>query len=244
MNFFLKKLNNFKNSEMFFPTWISIFINPFYFARKNLNDAIKKNSSILSGSLVDIGCGVKPYESLFLNVKNYIGLEYDNIRSRELGKADFFYKGNLFPFNDNNFDSALCNQVLEHVFTPKEFLKEINRVLKPEGILLLTIPFIWDEHEQPHDFARYSSFGASYLLEEAGFEIIKHEKLCTNFSVISQIINGYIFKVSQKLPRLLRAFITILIIAPVNIFGVILSKIIPANEDIFLDQLLICKKYK
>ena len=155
-----------------------------------------------------------------------------------------FYVGNKFPFEQSIFDSVLCSQVLEHVFTPIDFLNEINRVMKDGGTLLLTVPFVWDEHEQPYDFARYSSFGLKYMLEETGFEILEHEKLCDNLSVVAQIINIYVFKISQNLPRFFRSIITLLIIAPTNIIGIIMSKIIPANKDLFLDQIVVCKKKK
>ena len=42
--------------------------------------------------------------------------------------ADFFYDGNKFPFDDNDFDSVVLNQVFEHVFNPDDFLEEVNRV--------------------------------------------------------------------------------------------------------------------
>ena len=58
----------------------------------------------------------------------------------------------------------MCNQVLEHVFNPDDFVREIARVLKPGGALLLTVPFVWNEHEQPYDYARYSSFGLRAFL--------------------------------------------------------------------------------
>ena len=71
----------------------------------------------------------------------------------------------------------LCNQVLEHVFNPQEFLGELGRVLARGGRLLLTVPFVWDEHEQPFDYARYSSFGLKALLEQHGFRVLQHRKL-------------------------------------------------------------------
>jgi SAM-dependent methyltransferase len=55
--------------------------------------------------------------------------------------------------------------VLEAIFEPKCFLKELTRVLKPGGYALFTVPFIWDEHDQPNDFARYSSFALSTYLK-------------------------------------------------------------------------------
>ena len=167
----IDKLKSLYTRQFFSPGWIGIFVNPFYFARAGLRDAMVEFSPGLSGSLLDIGCGSKPYRSLF-NVDAYIGLDIDSENSRKRGVADQLYDGGEFPFPNDFFDSALCNQVLEHVFNPDEFLSEIKRVLKPRGKLLLTVPFVWDEHEQPYDFARYSSFGLRALLVKQGFKII------------------------------------------------------------------------
>ena len=133
-------------------------------------------SSKLKGRLLDVGCGSKPYQELFA-VDDYIGLDIDNEAMRNRKIADYFYDGTTFPFNDNEYDSVLCNQVLEHVFNPDEFLSEIKRVLKPGGRLLLTVPFVWDEHEQPHDYARYSSFGLKALIDKNGFNVIEYKKI-------------------------------------------------------------------
>lgn len=61
-------------------------------------------------------------------------------------------------------------------------------------MLLITVPFVWDEHEQPHDFARYTSFGLRHLLEKSGFEIIEHRKSVCDIRVVFQLLNGYIYK--------------------------------------------------
>ena len=118
--------------QMFFPGWIGIFVNPFYFARAGLRDAMTALAPKLTGRLLDVGCGTKPYRSLFA-VDAYIGLDIDSDASRRRGIADHLYDGKAFPFADGSFDSILCNQVLEHVFNPDEFLGEIARVLKPGG---------------------------------------------------------------------------------------------------------------
>lgn len=226
---------------MFFPGWLGIFINPFYFARKYLSAAMINLSSEISGALLDVGCGTKPYRNIF-NVKSYIGLDIDSSITRKRGIADDLYDGNKFPYANDAFDSILCNQVLEHVFNPNEFLQEINRVLRIGGKLLLTIPFVWDEHEQPYDYARYSSFGLSALLVKNGFVIQQHKKLGADASILFQLANAYLYKITQHWPRLAQLLFTATVMALINIIGVIAGKVLPGNPDLFLDHVVLAEK--
>jgi SAM-dependent methyltransferase len=226
---------------MFLPEWPGIFVNPFYIARSGLFDAICKYAPDLSGRLLDVGCGSKPYRTLF-SVDEYVGLDIDSDIARDSNNADYYYDGNAFPFDDAAFDSVVCNQVLEHVFNPDAFLQEINRVLKPEGKLLLTVPFVWDEHEQPYDYARYSSFGLRALLEKNRFEVIVYKKIGGDASVIFQLINAYLYKITINLPRTIRELITVFIMGLFNIMGIVSAKFLPKNTDLFLDQIVIAKK--
>lgn len=228
--------------QNFHPTWLGVFINPFYFARSHLDKAIQTFAPSLNGKLLDVGCGSKPYKKHFTSIESYICLEIDSERARKSNVADFYYDGNHFPFAEKTFDFLLCNQVLEHVFTPDVFLQEINRVLKPNGKLLLTVPFVWDEHEQPFDYARYSSFGLQFLLEKAGFEILEHRKLGADATVLFQLINAYLFKITLSWSKYPRFLFTITIMASVNLIGIALGKILPNNPDLFLDHIVLAKK--
>ena len=174
-------------------------------------------------------------------IRDSIGLEYDTGIDRDKKKADYYYDGKVFPFNDGEFDSAVTNQVLEHIFSPDEFLSEINRVLKTDGKLLLTVPFVWDEHEQPYDYARYSSFGLKSLLNKNGFEIIESRKSVNDFRVIAQLFNAYVYKITRK-NFVLKNLSLILIIVPVTIIGTLFSKILPINNDLYLDNIVLAKK--
>jgi SAM-dependent methyltransferase len=228
-------------AAQFHPKILGIFVNPFYIARRGLAKNIKDLGTEIKGRTLDVGCGTKPYQKFF-DSSEYIGLEYDTGIDSEKKQADFYYDGKTFPFDEKEFDSAVTNQVLEHIFTPKEFLKEINRILKPEGKLLLTVPFVWDEHEQPFDYARYSSFGLKSLLEESGFEIISHKKSVNNISVLFQMLNGYIYKQAYKKPKLIKQIITLLLMSPVNLIGITAGKIFPKNNDLYLDNIVLAKK--
>lgn len=227
--------------QMFFPDWIGIFVNPFYFARAGLRDAMVEFAPTLSGKLLDVGCGSKPYRSLF-TVDGYIGLDIDSETTRQRGLADQLYDGGEFPFPDGSFDSVLCNQVLEHVFNPDDFLGEIARVLKPGGKLLLTVPFVWDEHEQPFDYARYSSFGLRALLEKQGFKLLSHNKLGADPSILFQLANAYLFKISQGWPRFAHLLLTVTVMAFFNLVGLLVRRLLPGNPDLFLDHVVLVEK--
>ncbi|MCQ8117282.1 class I SAM-dependent methyltransferase [Methylomonas rosea] len=236
-------LKSYYSTQMYMPGWLGIFVNPFYFARLGLYQAIKELSSKLGGEILDVGCGTKPYKQLF-NFSAYTGLDIDSTCSRSRGIADYLYDGKRFPFDDASFDAVLCNQVFEHVFNPDEFLEQINRVLKPNGRLLLTVPFVWDEHEQPYDFARYSSFGLRALLETHGFKIIEHRKTCADVSVLFQLMNAFIFKIIQPLSKICRLLLTVTVMALINLSGIFVSRLLPANPDLFLDNIVLAEKIR
>ena len=223
----------------FHPTLFGLLVNPFYFARKGLRDNIAQFSNNIKGSVLDVGCGQKPYEKLF-NCEQYIGLEVDSNNT----KADVHYDGKVFPFKNKTFDNIISNQVFEHVFGPRQFLGEINRVLKDNGHLLLTVPFVWDEHEQPYDFGRYTSFGLKHILHAHGFEVRESRKTSNDVTLIFQLINDYIYKKVVGKNKIFNQFKILLLMAPFNIIGFILSFILPKNDDLYLDNIVLAKKVK
>ena len=189
-------LKRYYRQQLSRPGLIGLFVNPFYFARRGLLQAVRDLSHAVRGRVLDVGCGSRPYESLF-EVSKYVGLELDIPENRAADNADVYYDGLTFPFESNSFDAVVCNQVLEHVFEPDTFILEIARVLTSDGKLLLTVPFVWDEHEQPRDFCRYSSFGLTALLERNGFEVIELRKTMGDVRTIFQMLNAYLFKKTQ-----------------------------------------------
>ncbi|HLY96658.1 MAG TPA: class I SAM-dependent methyltransferase, partial [Sideroxyarcus sp.] len=146
------------------------------------------------------------------------------------------------PFQSREFDGIICNQVLEHVFEPDRFLQEMHRVLKPGGQLLLTVPFVWDEHEQPWDYARYSSFGLRSLLERNGFEVVVQEKTNADVRALFQLVNAYLYKVLWTRWSTLNLLICAIVMAPFNILGALLHRLLPPNNDLYLDQVVLARK--
>ncbi len=237
----LSGLRVFLRNQQFRPSLIGVFFNPFFLARRALWREVSSASHFLSGPMLDVGCGTKPYRSLFMT-ENYIGLDLDTETTRKLGVADALYDGDQFPFDDGQFNAVLCNQVLEHVFNPVQFLGELQRVLTVGGRLLITVPFVWDEHEQPYDYARYSSFGLKHLLEQSGFTVLAHRKLLADMSVLFQLLNAYLFKTTRSKSTFINRLVTAVLLAPISLVGLVLGACMPKNEDLFLDQLVVAER--
>lgn len=237
----LERLKSIYKRQQFQPAWWAIFINPFFLARRRLFERIRLLSNQMMGNVLDVGCGTAPYRDLFA-VQNYVGLDIDSPEARARGVADLYYDGRVFPLEAERFGSVLCNQVLEHVFNPDEFLQEIARVLQPHGRLLLTVPFVWDEHEQPWDYARYSSFGLRSVLERNGFKLIEQHKLLDDASILFQLAILYCLKVVRPRGAVPTLVFSIFVSAPLSIFGLAIGKLLPRNPDLFLDQVVLAER--
>jgi SAM-dependent methyltransferase len=223
---------------------LGFFYNPFYLTRRALHKKIRSYSGYINGNVLDIGCGSKPYKSFF-NYSEYTGIDTDtsgHVHKKE--EIDIFFDGKKIPFKNENFDSAVCFEVIEHVFTPAELLSEINRVLKKESHFLVTLPFSWDEHEQPFDYARYSSFGITHLLESNGFLVIEKTKSLNDIRAVFQILICYMFKSLRFFHRwLLLSLITgFIFYFPLNLLAQVLFYITPKNNDFYIDNIILAKK--
>lgn len=141
-----------------------------YVVRSAILQALKACLPGLSGTLLDIGCGCKPYEPLVLSppgrVTRYIGLD---LKQSGCEPPDLEWDGVTIPLDDCAVDCAMATEVLEHCPEPGGVLAEACRVLKPGGVLFLTVPFLWPPHCVPYDEYRYTPFSLERHLCKAGF---------------------------------------------------------------------------
>ena len=224
---------------------MSVFINPFYLIRKSLFKSIRKLAPKLSGKLLDFGCGSKPYKNLFVNTSEYIGLDIENDgHSHEKEDVDVYYVGKKVPFDDSSFDSVFCSEVLEHVFNLDEILLEIKRVLKKDGQALFTLPFAWNEHEIPNDFARYTSFGIKHILEKYDFEIIHFEKTSHFSVVVFQLFAEYMRGLLFTKNKYVNIIINLIFIFPITLLGIIVSIILPKDKKMYFNNVVLVKNKK
>lgn len=228
--------------EKFFPGVIGFFINYNFLIRKNLKNSIEKNANQLTGTLLDFGCGSKPYKILFSNVDKYVGVDL-KIEGREENHqyVDKFYDGNTIPYNNETFDSLLSTEVLEHVFNVDEVLKEINRVLKKGGKALITTPFMWEEHEMPYDFARYTTPALIHLYEKNGFKVINHNKSGSYVEVIFQFSLNYVKNI-LPVNKVVRQVFLLPFIFIFNFLGLFFGTLLPKERTAYFNNVFLLEK--
>ena len=238
----IKCLIDFYKRQLFLVNFASIFINPNYFSRKGLLKYIRKEAPHLSGRLLDFGSGRKPWRSLF-QVDEYIGMDIEESgHDHHDSEIDVYYDGHVIPFENESFDSVFASDVFEHLFNLDEILDELNRVLKSEGQMLITIPFAWNEHEVPYDFARYTSFGIQSILEKHGFEVVRLHKTTTGFETVCQSFNNFVIENIFPKNKALRTLLMIIITGPLTLLAVLLNYMLPNNKSWYLSIVLLARK--
>lgn len=220
-------------------------LHPYHIIRTKLYDAIQKHSGYLHGKILDIGCGSKPYQSLF-QYDAYIGVDFENPgHTHEQEQIDFFYDGKTLPFENESFDSALSTEVFEHVFNLEELLNELHRVLKKDACVLITCPFVWKEHELPHDYARYTLYALDHLLNKHGFVKVVAEKSGNFLDVIWQLqILFWYDKIHPRVKNILplRLLFKLLFVFLPNLSHKLFRWIARNDDQMYLNNILVYRK--
>jgi SAM-dependent methyltransferase len=140
------------------------------FSRENLNEFLAREIAALearpgSRRVLNIGAGgLLARRVSELRGRRVVQVDLDPARRPDV-VADVC---DLRCFEDASFDAVFLLEVLEHVATPDLAISELYRVLAPGGVLVLSTPFLFEIHEAPHDYYRFSEHGLRFLLR--GFD--------------------------------------------------------------------------
>jgi SAM-dependent methyltransferase len=165
--------------------------------KRLINSRVRTRLPALSGIVLDLGCGVRPFEQdIRIYAADYYGIDW----SQSLHGLYPDVIANLnhsLPIADGTIDHIVSFEVLEHLSEPTMMLAEAHRVLRTGGEITLSTPFQWWVHEAPWDYYRYTCHGIRYILERAGFKDIA-------IAPISGFWSMWVLKLNYQLARLVR----------------------------------------
>jgi len=123
------------------------------------------------GALIDVGCGDMPYRGLAsAQVERYDSLD---VECRVSGVTYLGDAQDMRMIDNDTYDTALCLSVLEHLPDPHRAVREMHRVLKEDGLLIVSVPHLSRLHEEPHDYYRFTRHGLREMVEKAGFTVVE-----------------------------------------------------------------------
>ena len=155
---------------------------------KNYNSYLKKTSYLgkfyrryilypkllnyIKGDFFDIGCGLGDFLSLGSNKSIGIDINPFNIEyCIKRGLNAKIIANQVFPLEDNSFNNAVLDQVLEHIKDPKYLLKETRRVLIKKGTLIVGVPCIAGYRRDPDHKLFYDLYKSTIVLKKYGFKV-------------------------------------------------------------------------
>lgn len=188
-----------------------------------------KKRNLTGGSLLEVGCG---YGYLLEEAKGFfapcIGTEYSRQAIAQACKrADHIYQGGIdqIPANDR-FDCIIAVQVLEHIYQPKSFMKNLYKHLKPGGKIVIVTPDMgclwrrfmghhWPAFKIPEHILYFSMRTLGKLMKEVGFTNINSLPYPHAFPLSSVAA-----KLNFSLPSILGRFVVWIPAATLAMVGV------------------------
>lgn len=177
--------------------------NPKFYTKEILKIVLPK---YCRGKVVDVGSGHAKYENLIKDYcKEYVSV--DNLSS-EYQFGDDNFKPDIIsdilnvPFKDGEFDTAVCTEVLEHVENPFQLFKEISRIMKSGGYLILSSGWAAPYHKEPKDYWRFSKDAYWILCKESKFELVEIHKKGGLFSCLLYFLNRNIDLNTKRAKRI------------------------------------------
>jgi glycosyltransferase involved in cell wall biosynthesis/SAM-dependent methyltransferase len=177
---------------------LSRFTDDLTWTRRPILDFVQEVAADLEPGtrLFDVGAGNSPYRELFDHV-DYVSNDWTHSVHPGARAVDVVGPAHDLPVDDGSFDAVLLTEVLEHTPNPAAVLAELHRVLRPGGRLFMTTPFVWEMHEAPFDFFRYTAWGLDRLARDAGFVATDVRARNDSFATLAQMMSDWAIKMGS-----------------------------------------------
>jgi SAM-dependent methyltransferase len=124
--------------------------------RYRIDSFLARELRDVRGVVLDLGAGLRPFADLIPGTT--VALD-----RRPRPEIDVIGDAHELPFGDATVDAVVCTEVFEHLLDPPTAARELIRVLKPGGRLVLTTRFCFPLHDRPADFWRFTSYTLARL---------------------------------------------------------------------------------
>lgn len=159
------------------------------YRRRLLDELLEKYKHVYRGSVLDIGGRDRGW---FQKPKDQVN-EWLFADINDDYKPDFIADvTNMHNIENERFDVVNATELFEHVEFPEKGLKECHRVLKPGGVCVISMPFLFPIHADPSDFQRWTKFKWENELKRAGFTIEALEDMGRFFTVFGDMIKTFV----------------------------------------------------
>jgi SAM-dependent methyltransferase len=147
----------------------------------------------VSGKLLDLGCGKVPlYQAYKDHIKENICVDWENTRHKN-EYLDFNCDlTKQLPFKNDEFDTIILSDVLEHIPQPEKLWKELFRILSNKGKLIMNVPFFYCLHELPHDYYRYTEYALKKFVRDSGLNLVQFSCIGGSPEVFADILSKHL----------------------------------------------------
>lgn len=224
-------------------------VHPQWLILRGQQCLIRQHLARLQGVVVlDIGCADAWLSRYLKSDCRYIGLDYPpSVAAGYQAKPTVFGDAASLPFADGSVDVVSLLEVMEHLPDPECCLGEVARVLKPNGVFLLSVPFLYPLHDEPRDFQRWTRYGLEHLLVNTGFQVeVRHAQghpMETGAMLTAIALANSMLVTLRRggLGILLLPFLGLLI-PMANILGWSLAALLPASELMPMGYQLVARR--
>jgi len=186
------------------------------------------------GWLLDIGAGDGWLRVSLAPGWHYVAFDHPEVGRTWYGaRPDVYGDAAALPFGDATFDAVALLEVIEHLERCDLALAEVDRVLRPGGVLLCSVPFLYPVHDAPRDFQRITIHGLRGLAKRFGWQILSERPLASGFrSIAVQFGVGLSSAVlshqaSTSVYRRLLSVALLPLIPAVNLFLAMIAALLP-----------------
>jgi SAM-dependent methyltransferase len=175
-----------------------------WLANQKLIHALERARRHAHGTLLDVGCGSRPFAPLFRGfAQRYLGLDLPGSPDLSRGRPDVFADAARLPVRGGSVDTVLSLSVFDLVPEPAKVLAEMRRVLTPGGVLIVEFVQTVPVHRASPDLWRFTRPGVERLLSDAGLEPIEILPLGRLPGYVGLSVLGWLNRINRGRKRFL-----------------------------------------